>query len=265
MYRRVYKYIKRYQTTILDFHGVIPEELYYNKKYLSSMYYSYVERKAAENIDFIIFVTEAMANYFSKKYPKSKAIPQIFPIIAKNALVERETAINSMRLNIKDPVVFIYSGNVQKWQNIPEMLDFIKKNDKKNHIYIFLSGEKEYFINIVNTEFRTIKNRFIVDSVLPEELYKYYSIAHYGFLIRDDHILNKVACPTKMIEYLFYGITPIVKLKEIGDFFDYELIGIFDDEVDFKPHKSEKNKQLAIYMMKKHGNVNPFDKIFSPD
>jgi hypothetical protein len=263
MYRSVCKYIKNYQTTILDFHGVIPEELAYNKKYLSSMYYSHIEKKAAKNIDFIIFVTEVMANYFNKKYPKSKAIPQIFPIIAKNALIEKKINIDSVKLNIKDPIIFIYSGNNQKWQNVPEMFDFIKKNDEENHIYIFLSKEKEYFINVVNTEFKKIKDRFIVDSVLPEELYKYYSIAHYGFLIRGDHILNKVACPTKMIEYLFYGITPIVKLKEIGDFFDYESIRIFDEKIEFKPHRSKKNKQLAMYMLRKYSNNNPFDKIFS--
>ena len=87
MYRKVYKYIKNHQTTILDFHGVIPEELAYNKKYLFSIYYSYVERIAAKNIDFIIFVTKTMENHFRKKYPKSKAISQIFPIISKNSLV----------------------------------------------------------------------------------------------------------------------------------------------------------------------------------
>lgn len=261
MYSRIYKYIRNGQKTILDFHGVVPEELFYNKKYLSSMYYSYVEKKAAKNINFIIFVTEAMANYFSKKHPKSKAVSQIFPIIAKNTLVEKETDINSMRLNIKNPVIFIYSGNIQKWQNVPEMFNFIKMHDRENHVYIFLSREKEYFMNIVNTEFRAIKNRFILDSVLPKELYKYYSIAHYGFLIRDDNILNKVACPTKMLEYLFYGITPIVKLKDIGDFRNYDLIEIGDKKIDFYPHKSKKNRSLAVQMIKKYDDVNPVNMI----
>jgi hypothetical protein len=260
----VYKYIKN-QKTILDFHGIIPEELSYNKKYLTSVYYNYIEKKSAKKIDFIIFVTESMANYFKKKYPSSKVLSKVFPIITKNVLVEKKANINILGLYVNNPVIFIYSGNNQKWQNIPEMLDFIKRNDKENYIYIFLSGEREYFINIINSEFKKIKNRFIVDSVLPEELYKYYSIAHYGFLIRDDHILNRVSCPTKMMEYLFYGITPIVKLKEIGDFFDYESIGIFDSEVYFYPRKSEKNKQLAMHVLKKYDSFNPLERIFIHD
>jgi hypothetical protein len=262
MYKGVSKYIKKHQTTILDFHGIIPEELTYSKKYLLSAYYSYVEKKAAKNINYIIFVTEAMANYFRKKYPNSKAILQVFPIIAKNSLVERKTNANTIEVKIKEPVVFIYSGNSQKWQNIPEMLSFIKKNDKENYIYIFLSGKKDYFESIINSEFVKIKNRFIVDSVLPEELHKYYSMAHYGFLIRDNHILNKVACPTKMMEYLFYGIIPIVKLKEIGDFFDYDLVDILDNEIDFEPRKSKKNMQLANNILEKYINSDPFNNIF---
>ena len=168
-----------------------------------------------------------------------------------------------LKLNLKSPVVFIYSGNIQKWQNIPQILNFIKRNDSENHIYIFLSREKEYFINIINIEFKKIKNRFIVESVLPEELYKYYNIAHYGFMIRDDHILNKVACPTKMIEYLFYGIIPIIELREIGDFSDYDYIKIDEKTNNFYPRKSEKNKNSAIYMLQKYDNLNPLDKIFS--
>jgi hypothetical protein len=263
MYGCVYKHIKN-QITMLDFHGAMPEELAYAHKYFASIYYSFIEKKAAKKVKFIIFVTEVMASHFVKKYPKSKSVIQVYPIIAKNSLVDKKTDINFLKASIKEPVVFVYSGNDQKWQNIPTMINFIKKHDRENYIYIFLSGKMEYFINIINTEFREIKHRFIVDSVLPEELYKFYTIAHYGFLIRDDHLLNRVACPTKMIEYLFYGITPIVKLKQIGDFANYDLIEINDKKINFYPHKSNKNKQLAMEIMKKYDNINLPDMIYSP-
>jgi hypothetical protein len=260
MYKYVHKFITN-QKTILDLHGVVPEELSFNHKYFSSMYYGYLENKAAHKIDIIIFVTEAMKEYFGNKYPQSKAVKWVFPIIAKNSLIAKRINNSFSVEYIKNPVVFVYSGNIQKWQNIKQMLGFIKKYDKENYIYIILSSFKKYFFNILDKNFKEIKYRFIIDSVLPEELYKYYSIAHYGFLIRDDHILNKVSCPTKMLEYLFYGITPIIKLKEIGDFFDYESIGIFDENIDFFSHKSEKNKQLAIQTLKKYSDINLLENI----
>ncbi|DAB11228.1 TPA: hypothetical protein CPT98_01885 [Candidatus Gastranaerophilales bacterium HUM_19] len=36
--------------------------------------------------------------------------------------------------------------------------------------------------------------------------------------MRDDIIVNRVACPTKIIDYLEYGIIPIISCPEIGDF-----------------------------------------------
>ena len=39
-------------------------------------------------------------------------------------------------------------------------------------------------------------------------------------MLRDSSPVNYVACPTKIIEYLKYGIIPILKSTEIGDFVD---------------------------------------------
>lgn len=45
-----------------------------------------------------------------------------------------------------------------------------------------------------------------------------YQTAHYGFVLRDDITVNNVACPTKLVEYLQYGILPILLTPNIGDF-----------------------------------------------
>jgi len=255
-YRLLFWFITT-QKTILDFHGTVPEELFYEKKYFSSFIHTFIEKIAAQKIMHIIFVSMAMQKYFNIKYPKSKAIKHIFPIIAKNALRENTEKSHELLRNIsnEDNVYFIYSGNTQKWQNIELMFNFIEKHDNEKYVYIILSGSKEYFNKIISERFYKIRKRFIVDSVLPEELYQYYSIAHYGFILRDDHILNRVANPTKMLEYLFYGITPIVKLKEIGDFFNYENISIFDNNITFSAHKSDHNKIIAKKILLDYENI----------
>ena len=45
-----------------------------------------------------------------------------------------------------------------------------------------------------------------------------YPRCSYGFVLRDDIAVNNVACPTKLIEYLQYGIVPILHTERIGDF-----------------------------------------------
>ena len=45
-----------------------------------------------------------------------------------------------------------------------------------------------------------------------------YQESHYGFILREDIVVNHVACPTKLIEYLAMGVIPIVDCEKIGDF-----------------------------------------------
>ena len=58
----------------------------------------------------------------------------------------------------------------------------------------------------------------VVESKSPEDLYKAYETCDFGFVLRDSSPVNYVACPTKIIEYLRFGIIPVLKSEEIGDF-----------------------------------------------
>ena len=50
-----------------------------------------------------------------------------------------------------------------------------------------------------------------------------------------------------MIEYLYYGITPIIKSSKIGDFntFGYEKLNIQNSMKNLYIHKSLKNHEIA--------------------
>lgn len=137
------------------------------------------------------------------------------------------------------------------------MVDCIKKTEGLNYLYIILTGEKEEAIKRLHTCCCNMNN-VILDSVFPEELYKYYSIAHYGFLLRDDHVLNEVAAPTKLTEYLYYGIVPILKFEEIGDraFYHYEYILYNSDAMmNLRPYKSELNQKIALDILDLSANT----------
>ena len=229
---------------ILDFHGTVPEEFKFQKNKIKWLIYLIAEKIGYRKINKYIFVTDTMKKYYEKKYKEKKINERdsiIYPIIEIKEEIKRENIKNSF----KDKTVVVYSGNLQKWQNIDLMMELISKNISDKFFYIVLTGQKDEMEKKFKE--KNISNKyFLIDSVSPSELYKYYEIANYGFILRDDHILNRVANPTKLGEYLDYGIIPIVKLEEIGDYKElgYEYITIDKFNNSLPKIKSQKNKEI---------------------
>lgn len=261
-YIRVARQISKNKNSkiIIDYHGVVPEEAEFYGRNLRSKIYNFFEQKICERSDEIIFVTESMKKYTKEKYKgynfNSKIVP-ILPKQLKSTLDKNEINTLMKELEIsEDDTVFIYSGNCQKYQNVNEVMQFIYENrNNKNYKFIILSGDIE---GIKREQlYEKVKSKIILRSVLPEELNKYYNIAHYGFLLRDKHILNKVACPTKIIEYMNSGIIPIVKYEDIGDFksYGYEYLKIKDINKKLEPKKSKKNIDIINNIYKSLENI----------
>ncbi|MBB6112435.1 hypothetical protein SAMN05421821_11835 [Mucilaginibacter lappiensis] len=244
--------------TILDVHGVVPEELASMGRGFRAGIYSFLEKIAFKKISLMIFVTESMADYYKKKYPKWHGAYKIFYIVPANLVVDNNTTIeNNGKINV------IYSGNTQKWQNIELMLNVIKNNLSEKINYLILTGEPEVF----NEQIKNLNidaTKISIKSVHPNELAQYYEKAHYGFILRDDVVVNRVANPTKLIEYLCYGLIPIVKSAEIGDFmklkYEYLSYENFSDRV--LPVKSQINLSIAQSIIESYNPQKIFDEIF---
>lgn len=231
---------------VLDVHGVVPEELKMSGNIFKSFIYSCCEIIAFKKIKTAICVTNSMIQYYKSKYSnfKGKFINfSIFPDTIKS--------FNSHHLEsrvepcLNEKVVIIYSGNSQKWQNVDLMFNSIR-NGCENYEYIILTGEPLIFNKLLE-QYCLSKFDIKVRSVLPQELASYYQRAHYGFILRDDSIVNKVANPTKLIEYMSYGIMPIVLNENIGDFlqYKYEYLKLDHFNAELKPFKSYKNISIA--------------------
>lgn len=254
----------RKKNVIIDLHGVVPEETEFKGQRFNALIFKFVEKVAFKQARSLIFVTDAMRQYYTIKYPfvKSKNLLN-YAIFTSNVFDKNmdgndiSSIYKKYDINIKN-VVLIYSGNTQKWQNIGLMLDSMRRllNAHDNVTIIILTMETEEFkkhIAGMDMDTRNIK----VTSVNPEDLGFYYSISHYGFILRDDHILNRVACPTKMVEYLYYGIIPIVKCSDIGDFkklgYEYKMINEIEDGLE--KVKSDKNIEVARKLLKQNSKT----------
>jgi len=248
---------------VLDIHGVVPEEQKYLGNKFKGILYGITEKYLFKRLAFAIAVTERMIDHYKIKYPTHKVEMISYPILPSNIL-ESVPAIESKE-NQKITNI-VYSGNLQSWQNIDLMLDVIKRNLSDMIHYTILTGSLDEMKSKLNSKGLGQSGHITVLSVKPDELGKYYLAANYGFVLRDNFIVNNVACPTKIIEYMRYGIIPIIKSDEIGDFkalgFDSLKVGDFNTST-IKPVKSEKNVEIIDSLLHKYKNINIKDLVLN--
>lgn len=245
----------------LELHGTFQEELTYKGEKFNPIIFGLIEKMLLKWSKFIVFVSKPFEDYFLKKYPFiSNAQRYIIPTCtskvfehfdqSKNELIKEKFQISN------NDVVFVYSGSTEVWQKIDLMMSLIKKLIETNPNYKFFLLTANLDIMIEKAKSNNIypnKNINILH-IPPEELGNYYSISHYGFVLRDEHILNEVASPTKLLEYLYFGLTPILKSTKLGDFINYKIDYLTIDKLDstLPPSKSERNKEIAKQILQNY-------------
>lgn len=262
---KVFFFSFRTKNITLDLHGSVPEELSYQGHIIQSIIMSLVEIRAFKVASNFIFVSEEMQDFYAQKYSITKdKICKIKPIYSSNVLFEPDsTLVDKLRIKLgigMNNTVLLYSGNLQRWQNFDLMIDTICRNRNDNYYIIILTGDETGARKILN-KYDLGNMRYLVRCVSPQDLNVYYSLAHYGFILRDEHILNKVASPTKMIEYLYFGLMPIIKYERIGDTkrMGYDYVSYKNDLSKLKPQKSLNNKNIALKLLNKNIQVSLCD------
>lgn len=196
---------------ITDMHGAVPEEFALAGKRLAVIRYAQVEWIAVRFSRAIVTVSKGMEVHLLEKYSLTR-LPTFNVPIFDEVTVERSAEKEHGRA----PRV-IYAGGAQVWQNVDLMLESIKRA-KCRCSCTFLTGDVAIFqekVAALGLEGITIA------SIPKEEVYDFYSHSDYGFVLREDTLVNRVACPTKLVEYLSCGVIPIVIHPAIGDFADY--------------------------------------------
>ena len=134
----------------------------------------------------------------------------VFPCLVVNK--ERKKFIPSKYLAKKTS--FVYLGSVTGWQNFDEAVDVYKQFSKNNKTsFTVITKDKKKAIKI-------LKNKNVSGNVLSlKNSEVLIELQHYdfGFLLRENNLLNNVASPIKFLEYLNCGVIPIMN-KGIGDY-----------------------------------------------
>lgn len=127
-------------------------------------------------------------------------------------------------LGINERKVLIYAGSIVKYQCVDEMIHLFSElhHIDSSFYFLFLSAYNNYeAISKKMKDEGLDESSYKLMSVAQHDVYRYNCAADFGLLIRADHILNKVASPTKLAEYLMAGL-PIIATELVGDIKDVE-------------------------------------------
>lgn len=229
------RYVLPYYMTgklVTDIHGIVPEEEVMLGRPAHADFYEAVEASVIMASRLLVVVTEAMRDHLLAKYPECKAEFLIAPIIESH---QADLGARTQRAP-GSGYRALYAGGAQSWQNLAETLA-IAARVKDICTFDFLSHEHDHIAALAEPLDLTPVSRFRV--VDKHDLAQAYLQADFGFVLRDPVAVNRVACPTKLSEYLWFGVIPVVKTPLIGDFHtlgfayltaDDFAAGLFPDE-----------------------------------
>lgn len=196
---------------IWDVHGAVPEECSITSDEINRAFAEEVETYLWKNAGVILSVSRAMERHLTEKHGETSAKKILLPIYSP--VLTKASAYRSEKRS--DPPLVLYSGGLQPWQEIPRMQTAIEKAGDRFR-YLILVPDPGRWNELWGNRKRPVSME--VTSMAPDQIGNAYQRCRYGFLLRDDSPINRVACPTKLIDYLSFGIIPVMLSPDVGDF-----------------------------------------------
>lgn len=180
-----------------------------------------IKRKALNysklHCDMYNFVTNSMREYFLEQYGYNPEIPfTIIPTLYHPEQGNEEECKEVVEREAYSPTdcVISYIGSTAAWQSTKQLIELIRgigERYEKVRFFILSNGS----IPELETLPETIRRRISMKGVPHKEMKYYLMMTNVGIVIRDNNIVNHVAAPTKIAEYLTSGVT-ILYSGDIG-------------------------------------------------
>lgn len=173
--------------------------------------------RARLHCDMYNFVTTGMRDYFLKQYGYNPELPYtIIPTLyrAEKGSDAEFTEIAKREKYKPTDFVISYVGSTAAWQSTKKLIDLISQiGDKYRDIHFFILSNGN--IPEIDSLSKHIRDRIVMKSVPHKEMKYYLRMTNIGIVIRDNNIVNHVAAPTKIAEYLTNGVS-ILYSGDIG-------------------------------------------------
>lgn len=199
-------YVLGYRKFIYWFQGVSPEENYvliHSK--LRFHIYSLIEKLVIKKVGYKIGVSRYLFNHFERKYHLEIDDRTTFIMPCFNANIKKEHFFIPGKYERN---TFCYAGSMRAWQGFDNILSYYSKIESLYPDVFFKIYTSDVEIAKEKVLMSGIQN-FSIGCVPIEEVDKVLSECKFGFLLREDNIINNVATPTKLGSYLGNGLIPI--------------------------------------------------------
>lgn len=178
-----------------------------------------MDARVFSRADHLICVSEALLFELRKRFTLSCGAT-VIPCVAD----ERRFFSDVMRrreareaLGLSSEPLLIYAGSIGQWHQFESTLEtfdlFSRKNSQAKYLVVTRDGDGARALVAARPGLR---ERTIVRSGDADEVARWLSAADIGLLLRADHPLNGVACPTKFAEYVLSGLSVVIS-EGIGD------------------------------------------------
>ena len=191
---------------VIWFQGVVPEEAMcmFEKsfsKFPRKYFWTFLERLALDKAAKVLFVSYAMLRHYQCKYGYNKSNYFIMPCF------NQELNLEAFKPQKYEAPSFVYAGSLSRWQCIDETLQLFRKIKGiiPQATLSLYTKEKEQAARLCEQNGVDAQVNFVPTKDLQEALMSY----KYGFIVREDIIVNNVATPTKMNSYMAAGVIPV--------------------------------------------------------
>lgn len=214
---------------MLVYHGSLAELKHDRLSPIKSALYKFNEWFSVKYFDGIVVVSDAFKDILVKEYGNviSKKIITVpnYPNddFLKEISIVKMKPKNDLKSELslkKDFDIFTYAGNIQPWQNLDYIIDIfyeIYQLENKSY-FVFLSKYESEIHKKIND--RIPQDNYKITFVENSQIPKYLVASDYLIVIRKQDMINKVACPTKAIEYILSD-TKIITSQNLGDISNY--------------------------------------------
>lgn len=192
---------------VYDFRGFASYESYYrNKSLIRFIIIFFTEFICYISASHVFTVSNKFRDVLKKTYIFKRNI-HVVPCLISQDNISIEEVSNS---NSK----FVFIGSLNQWQKIDTIINIFNKiNFNGKYTLSIITNDIELAEKYIGNEYQYI-NCFKLDKIAIKDILINYD---YGFLIRDNILLNNVSSPIKFLEYCASGVIPILS-DNIGDY-----------------------------------------------
>jgi hypothetical protein len=199
---------------VADFHGAVPEETEFRRQRLNPAsraprWFHRHEARTIRACDAYLVVSSGMIEHLRAKLSDAAVTAKASVLDVRSSARFTQSAKNATRDDYgisADEIVIVYSGGTQSYQRLPAIAGFVSAVGM--HVqrirFVVFTAEPE----LARAQLGVLANApgTIIASVAPSDLHAHLKIADFGIILRDNHVINRVASPTKIWEYLLSGL-----------------------------------------------------------